>query len=79
MAVAVAAAEQLGHHQVDVSALGDGVGRGRGGVLVMRSVVRRAEHTPHGDGLLADVGVDDAGYVALVKLLDGPSRAKSLY
>ena len=71
VAIAVAAAEQLGHHQVDVGALGDGVAVAAMGAGDAVGSAEGGAH-PHGNGFLADIGVDHAGDVALVKFFDGP-------
>ena len=71
VAVAVAAAEKLGHHQVDVGALGDGVAVAAVGAgdAVGRPQGRADAHRHR---FFADVGVDHSGYVAFVELLHRP-------
>ena len=86
LAVAVDAAEQLGHHAPDVGALGDAVPVAP---VVARHAVSRGQARAHagGDGLLAHVGmhgpVDLAGHAQrdgpLVELADEDHRAEHLH
>ena len=71
MAVAATASEQLGHFRVDFSVLGDVVTGGAMGYGASGGSAEGVMQT-QGDGLLGGLGVNPAGYIALVELFEAP-------